>query len=79
MDYFGFGTLFGTCSADSQNIGNEHFEIPINFFMVSFLPHEQDFWLRQEPKESRCLYVRLCDIMLTSTLEEFLRVLKGLK
>ena len=41
-----------------------------------------NFWLRQEPKESRCscvrACVRVCDIMLYSTLQEFLRVLKGL-
>ena len=45
------------------------------------------FWLRQEPKESECPSVRACvrasvrpcDIMLTSTLEEFPMVLKVLK
>ena len=41
-----------------------------------------DFWLRQEPKESRCrLSVRASvrDIPQISTPEEFLRVLKGLR
>ena len=76
LDLRGNGTVLTTVGGDGYHVGcdwSRYKDKTFNFFGSDRSPRSQDVRVCVRP----C--VRLCDIMLTSTQEEFLRVLEGLK